>query len=306
MATLAPPPPSTRIACPAPGIYPGVPPRSTTPGTRLPTPRWPAPPQPCALPRGSRPAPGADAGAGARRRPAPVRAGAGTLRLQLHRRGAVRRDGEERCQRGPALHERREGLPGRRVALWQHDKGESEETRRVLSPQEFSVCIGMRDSVRSHPAARDLLDSADAFELSIVFYWPGTEILCKARIDIAAFEAGVIGDLKTTTDASLRGFERSVFNYGYHRQAPFLPGRLRRGWPSHRPLRVHPRRGHPAVRLRRLSPDGRRGRGWPPTARGQAAPAVGALPHRGRMARIPHPRTGHRPSRVRVGPTLRR
>jgi hypothetical protein len=100
-----------------------------------------------------------------------------------------------------------------RGGVWrcgQHDKGESEETRRVLSPQEFAVCVGMRESVRSHPAARDLLDSADAFELSIVFYWPGTEILCKARIDIAAFEAGVIGDLKTTTDASLRGFERSV------------------------------------------------------------------------------------------------
>lgn len=103
----------------------------------------------------------------------------------------------------------------------QHDRGESEESRRVLSAADYATCTGMRDAVRAHPTARDLLDVCESSELSVVFCWPGTDIPCKARIDIPAFDAGVIADLKTTADASPSAFEHSVYRYGYHRQAPF-------------------------------------------------------------------------------------
>lgn len=108
-----------------------------------------------------------------------------------------------------------------------HGKGPSEDPRTVLTAADWADCEGMRDAVRRHPAAADLLDAATERELSVVFYWPGTTVLCKARIDIPAFAAAVIGDVKSTTDASADGFARTVWKYGYHRQAAFYQAAAR-------------------------------------------------------------------------------
>lgn len=121
----------------------------------------------------------------------------------------------ERCQNPGKV------LRGGAWRCGQHDKGESQDTRVVLSGDDWSACSGMRDAIRAHPAAANLLGATSDRELSVVFEWPGTFILCKARIDIPAFDAGVIGDLKTTLDASEAAFARSIVKYGYYRQAPF-------------------------------------------------------------------------------------
>jgi len=54
-----------------------------------------------------------------------------------------------------------------------------------------------------------------------------TSILRKARLDLWADKLGVLGDLKTTSDASHDGFARSVAEFRYHRQTPFYEGVVR-------------------------------------------------------------------------------
>jgi len=70
------------------------------------------------------------------------------------------------------------------------------------------------------------------FELSVVWDEP-VEIMvegervtvmvrCKACIDrYAALGGGTLGDMKTTQDASIGTFERSIFRYNYHMQGGF-------------------------------------------------------------------------------------
>lgn len=111
-----------------------------------------------------------------------------------------------------------------RAGVWRcgtHDKGTSDDFRTVISADDHARCMGMRDAVVAHPDAANLLAATERRELSIVFDWPRTKIRCKARIDVPAFEAGVLGDVKTTPDAGVREFARSIAKYGYHRQAPF-------------------------------------------------------------------------------------
>lgn len=78
-------------------------------------------------------------------------------------------------------------------------------------------------SIRAHTAAAHLLASDGPAELSLVWRDEETGVLCKARQDkhAHAVGGGVILDVKTTTDASAREFERTVFNFAYHRQGAF-------------------------------------------------------------------------------------
>jgi hypothetical protein len=222
MATLAPPVPSTRIACPAPGIYPGVPAEVYH--------AWDAASN-SALTKLDRSPAHCRAALDEPRLPTPalIRGDAvHTAVLEPHlfaRRYTVAEQCGETVKSGVNAGARctNDGKVFR-GGIWrcgQHDKRESEETRRVLSLADFAVCMGMRQAVHAHPVAAALLDNADDRELSIVFHWPGTEILCKARIDIPAFAARSIGDLKSMGDASPEQFPRSVQTYGYHRQAVF-------------------------------------------------------------------------------------
>src|SRR5690606_1936759 len=74
----------------------------------------------------------------------------------------------------------------------------------VLAPSDFSCCIEVRDAVWAHPAARRILQGAEA-ELSAV--WEDTApghkpFLSKGRFDIVNSRLRILADLKTTEDAS--------------------------------------------------------------------------------------------------------
>lgn len=223
MATTTPLAPRARIECPGPGVYRDVPPETYH--------AWEAASNSTLTILHNRSPAHARAALDTPRpsTPAQLRGDAlHTAVLEPHlfaERYTVAEQCGETVKSGPNIGQRcsSEGKIYR-GGVWRcgtHDKGETEETRRALARADFEDCRQMYEAVRAHPAAADLLDSTEARELSIVFLWPGTEVLCKARIDIPAFDAGVIGDLKTTEDASERAFERSVWKYGYHRQAPF-------------------------------------------------------------------------------------
>ncbi len=90
----------------------------------------------------------------------------------------------------------------------------------LLRGKDGERLIGMHRAVWAHSMARAMLGAGAARrELTIIWTHAETGVECKSRIDY--FRSAVAVDLKTTRDASLDGFARSVANYGYHRRAAF-------------------------------------------------------------------------------------
>ena len=96
----------------------------------------------------------------------------------------------------------------------------------VLSPDDYAMCLAMRDSVLASVSGRQLLASPGASEVMIVWQDEGTGLLCKGRIDRLPDESVFFVDLKTTTDAHPRAFQKSLWAYGYFRQAAFYSSGL--------------------------------------------------------------------------------
>lgn len=88
----------------------------------------------------------------------------------------------------------------------------------LLNAEEIEIIKEMRDSVMSHPSASQLLAKGVAEQSA---YWIDEEtgLLCRCRPD---WQNGpVLVDLKTTKDASPRGFGRSAASLRYHVQSAF-------------------------------------------------------------------------------------
>lgn len=137
---------------------------------------------------------------------------------------ALKKDGDRCSNGGTAFHSNLGWLCGI------HTKGvpaDFDQRRIVLSPADHVVCLGIRDSVFKHPAARIILAQLSEAELSVVWRDPETDVLCRARWDGYAPEVagGLIVDVKSAKDARGREFARSSFEHGYHRQgAHYLNG----------------------------------------------------------------------------------
>jgi exodeoxyribonuclease VIII len=91
----------------------------------------------------------------------------------------------------------------------------------ILDADEMASCQAMRDSVWAHPTARLLLEGKGTNEASMLWQDRETELLCKGRMDRLSDLNGqpCIVDLKTSRDGERRAFEKSIYNFGYHRQA---------------------------------------------------------------------------------------
>lgn len=108
-----------------------------------------------------------------------------------------------------------------------------------VNEQELDNLKFCVDAVHAHPIARELLKKGKP-EQSAYWTWnvdiyeeTACPILCRGRIDWLTDE-GVIVDLKTTADADLDEWKKSVTNYGYHRQQAWYQGGLQQilGAPS--------------------------------------------------------------------------
>jgi hypothetical protein len=91
----------------------------------------------------------------------------------------------------------------------------------VLTEEEMALCLEMRRSVWAHPTASALLSGEGVNEASLLWTDRTTGERCKGRLDrlTSLNSRPLIVDLKTAEDASRKAFERSVYNFGYHRQA---------------------------------------------------------------------------------------
>src|SRR6185503_6781624 len=93
------------------------------------------------------------------------------------------------------------------------------ESKIVLSDEDFSLAMDMRNSVVLNSTAVELMRGAK-FEQSIYWRHEPTGLICKARPDI--WNGRIVADLKTTADASYRGFQQSAYKDGYFLQAAMM------------------------------------------------------------------------------------
>ena len=98
---------------------------------------------------------------------------------------------------------------------WQADSAGD----RTLTPDQWQLVTGMGASVHGNRDCKNALRAARSREVTAIWQDGLTGILCKARFDALGANAGIIVDIKTTTDASEDGFTRTIYDRGYHRQA---------------------------------------------------------------------------------------
>lgn len=90
-----------------------------------------------------------------------------------------------------------------------------------MKATDFDAALEMGRGLREDPVCAFALEGVTQTELTVVWIDEATGVKCKARIDALNPSLGTIIDLKSTTDAAPRAFSRSIYNYGYYRQAAF-------------------------------------------------------------------------------------
>lgn len=113
----------------------------------------------------------------------------------------------------------KQGPSDRRGKKWKDAQKEAEEGGKILlTAGDYNICMAMRDSVWRNPAvAQELTKPGTTYEQAA--FWEYKGIKCKCKADVA--RPGTLLDLKTSQDASPRGFSQSVAKYGYHQQDAF-------------------------------------------------------------------------------------
>lgn len=102
---------------------------------------------------------------------------------------------------------------------WKAFKAEAEAAGQIVIDEGDNAMLqGMVASIKAHPAASALLSGPGIAEGSCWWYDERSGELCRCRPDFYR-EDGILVDLKTTEDASLAGFTKSVANFRYAVQA---------------------------------------------------------------------------------------
>ena len=91
--------------------------------------------------------------------------------------------------------------------------------RTVLPKADADLVMRMAHSVFTHPAAAMLLALPGKAETTHMWTDAATGLQCKCRPDWLTDDGRLLVDLKTTEDASPRGFSRSIVQWRYFLQA---------------------------------------------------------------------------------------
>lgn len=98
--------------------------------------------------------------------------------------------------------------------------------KTFLDADDREHCLRMADKIRKHPFAGAICGKIADRELVGMWLDPVSGLLCKMKIDGLAPAIKTVVDIKTTKDARRREFEKSIFTYGYYRQAAMYLGGL--------------------------------------------------------------------------------
>lgn len=117
-------------------------------------------------------------------------------------------------------------------AAWEEYKAQI-GSAEILTLDEWDQVADMADKARRYPPLENLLAMDHWTETTLLFeaWVTGADrimhnVLGKARPDLYIPEIRTLVDLKTTDDASLDAFQRSIERYGYHWQAGFYTNAL--------------------------------------------------------------------------------
>jgi hypothetical protein len=101
---------------------------------------------------------------------------------------------------------------------------EQSQGKMVVTQDEYDRVQAMHAAIHSHPTARRLWErfDGDAAEITAIWIDKKHRCLCKARYDALCDDVWpTIGDLKTTSDASVEAFPHQIYRLGYHAKAAF-------------------------------------------------------------------------------------
>jgi len=90
--------------------------------------------------------------------------------------------------------------------------------KSIIDPQDMVKLTNMQNALNTNSQIKILMHDA---ECEKEVYWRYDGINCKAKLDIIAKVNGieVLIDYKTTSSSNIKDFEKSIAQYGYHRQA---------------------------------------------------------------------------------------
>jgi hypothetical protein len=91
--------------------------------------------------------------------------------------------------------------------------------KTVITADDAQQVMAMGRAVLGHPAAAMLLGLPGKAETTHMWTDASTGLECKCRPDWLTDDGSIVVDLKTTKNASIQGFKRSVADYRYHVQA---------------------------------------------------------------------------------------
>ena len=106
------------------------------------------------------------------------------------------------------------------IAFWESFDNKA-KGKTILSLEDIERLTIMKQRIVEHPAASTILNLSGVAEQSYQWKDEKTGELCKSRPDFHTDDGSLIVDLKTTSDASELGFQKSVHNFRYHVQAGF-------------------------------------------------------------------------------------
>lgn len=93
--------------------------------------------------------------------------------------------------------------------------------KTLLKAEDATRIEAMAAAIHRHPAASVVLRTKGLCEQSYFWKDDATGVECKCRPDWHSADRTLIADVKTTEDASPKGFVRSVMKWRYHVQAAF-------------------------------------------------------------------------------------
>jgi exodeoxyribonuclease VIII len=96
----------------------------------------------------------------------------------------------------------------------------------VLDSEDLEKLACIQAEVDAHPHAAALLQAEGPREVVMVWADPTTGLRCKGRADLIVPKFGIV-DVKTTEDASVSAFSRSLVDYSYPAQCAFYCRGLR-------------------------------------------------------------------------------
>lgn len=98
--------------------------------------------------------------------------------------------------------------------------------KRFLPQSDYNLCLEVAASAREHPLLQELLHHVDT-KIEHTGFFELEDASCKVRPDLYNTSNGMVVDLKTTQDASEKGFAKSVRQFGYAFQAAWYMTALR-------------------------------------------------------------------------------